>query len=361
MSQGLRVFLIYKSVVLLFAFVALGAVSHIFPISIEHFISLLFEWDAKHILNVAANGYSSSSPTIQVLPVFPLLIRGVHFIIWNWTYAAFVAAQTCSFFAFSGLYKLARLELTEDEAHTALFLFAVFPTAYFLTAPYAESAFCALSFYFVYHLRKQNYGLAALLGLLTVLCRMTGILFAPALVLHWLFSRKSLDRANHYGFGVVLAALVAGFGIYLGMNKWLFHDSTYFMANQVANWGVHLSYPFSGAIVAIKSWSTRSAEQKISIIILELAFTLIALGLLPWVWRRLKKLDFFYMFLTLLLLTSMDFWLSRPRYVLPLYPMFIATAPWFNRSHLRIAVYALISIGLFAIYWALYLNAQWAH
>jgi hypothetical protein len=44
-----------------------------------------------------------------------------------------------------------------------------------------------------------------------------------------------------------------------------------------------------------------------------------------------------------------------------LYPLFMAIAPWFARSPLRLMLYGLGSAGLFGIYWALYLNAQWAH
>jgi hypothetical protein len=96
-----------------------------------------------------------------------------------------------------------------------------------------------------------------------------------------------------------------------------------------------------------------------SVIVLEIGFTLGAIAMLPIVWRRKNAFDTAWMCANLALLVCLDFWLSRPRYVLTLYPMFLAAAPWFASS-IRLSLYLLGSVSLFGIYWAMYLSAKWA-
>ncbi|MBI3543699.1 MAG: hypothetical protein HY075_10545, partial [Deltaproteobacteria bacterium] len=170
----LRAFLGYKLAVFAVALVALMAFAGIQPESVSHFVSLLYEWDAKHILRVAREGYLAAEPSIQVYPVFPLLIRAFHVVVPSWEWAGVLAAQAGSFFGFLYFYRLARLELDEKTAKLALALFAFFPTAYFLSVTYTETAFCALSFGAVYQLRRERFAPAAALAFLAALTRVNG-------------------------------------------------------------------------------------------------------------------------------------------------------------------------------------------
>lgn len=352
-------FLVYKLCVLSLAFVGIATFAKIWPVSLSHLLGLFYQWDAKHILRVAQEGYLAAEPSIQVFPVFPLIIRLFYGIVWNWNAAGFLATQACSAAAFYFFYKLARLDLDERESTIALALFAFFPTAYVLTAPYTESAFCAFSFGCVYFFRRERFGWACALACLAAATRITGLLLAPAIFVHWLFHQRKNTR------GATLAALgaVAGYGLYLGLNKYLYGNWFYYMGEQAKHWGVRLSWPFHGAFEAFAAWNTRSADQRMTIIIIEVGFTLAALAglVIAWIKRLRPTVDLAYWALNLILLICMNFWLSRPRYVLTLYPMFLAAAPWLAKRTHWLLGYLFVSSALFGIYWALYLNAQWAH
>lgn len=357
---GLRQFVVYKLVVFGLAFVALCTVAHIVPQSPGHFVALMFQWDALHVLRVAGEGYLAKEPSIQIFPAFPMLIRAVQLVVRDWQWSAFLAAQGCSYLAFHYFYKLARTELNREQALIALALFAFFPTAYFLSVPYMEPAFCAASFAAVYYLRIESYGPAAVAAAVATLSRMNGLFLLPALVVHAFLNRDRLSRRQAAGLMATALAILAAFGVYLAMNWSLYGDPLYFLGLQGKAWGVHLSWPFKGALEAVLSWSARSPSDRMSIIVCELAFTFAALALLPLVWRRERAFDFTYTAVNLMTLVCLDFWLSRPRYVIILYPLFFAAAPWFERKLTRLGLYLLGSSALFGIYWALYLNAQWA-
>jgi hypothetical protein len=356
----LREFLAYKLIVLGLALVGIATFAHIWPMSLDHFIGLLFQWDAKHILRVARDGYLAGEPSIQVFPAFPIMIRAFHLVLRHWEYSAFLATQVASLGAFYYFRRLAGGRLPAREADVATILFALFPTAYFLTAPYTEALFCCFTFACVAYLQEERYKLSAAAALGGALTRFTGALLAPAVVVAALVAWRKLSRRQLIGHATVAAAASLGFLVYLAMNKALYGDWFYYSGAQAKHWGVHPSWPFKGAVAAIAAWGARSADQRMAIIILEIGFMLVALAPLPWLARRRQALDFTYVALSLGLLASLDFWLSRPRYVMPLYPMYLWAAPWFARAPLRLALYALGSVGLFGMYWAAYLNAQWA-
>lgn len=365
MKKWLATFAAYKLIVLGMAFAAIALVPKIWPTSLGHFCLLFYQWDARNVLMVARDGYLSFEPSMQVFPIVPWLFRLFHLFIRHWEIAGMAATQVASFFAFYYLYKLARLDLEERAAVTALALFALFPTAYFLTAPYTEAAFCALSFGAVYYVRTGRFAAAAAFAFLAAACRYTGFLLGPAVFVQWLAHRKTYSRKQTQGLALVSVAALGGFGLYLVLNKVLHGNWLYYMEMQKKFWSLGISWPFKGAVAAIKAWGARTPDQRISIIIFEIGFTAVALALLVPVYRqgraRRQLIDFTYMALSLLVLLLMPFWLSRPRYVLTLYPMFLVAAPWFARSLLGFSLYALGSAGLFGLYWGIYLNAQWAH
>jgi hypothetical protein len=357
----LHTFLAYKALVFGLAFVGLAAVANIWPESLGHFLGLLFEWDAKHILRVARDGYLAQEPSIQIYPVVPLLIRLFQLFMRDWNAAAVLATQVCSYFAFHYFHMLARLDLDKEQATTALILFAFFPTAYFLTAPYTEAAFCALVFATVYHMRVKRWVPAAVLAALAAATRVTGILLGAALAAQaWHALRPKLSKRELRGLAFVAAGVALGFASYLALNKSLYGSWLYFLGEQGKHWGIHLSYPFKGAVEAIRAWPTRVPADKMSVVVLELGFMAVALALVPAVWRRRNSFDTAWVCANLLLLLSLDFWLSRPRYVLTLYPIFLAVAPWLTGRPLALAMYLLGSASLLGIYWAQYLSAKWA-
>jgi hypothetical protein len=73
------------------------------------------------------------------------------------------------------LYALVTLEYSEAHARKAVTYLALFPTAFFLLAPYSESLFLLLSVSAFWFGRRDRWALAALLALLAALTRSVGV------------------------------------------------------------------------------------------------------------------------------------------------------------------------------------------
>ena len=142
-------------------------------------LDMFSRWDASNYVSIAKNGYITTGDEtyyIVFFPLYPLLIRAFT---WDFAYAnltALVIANVCSFIAALYLYKLAKLEFGDGEAVKAVLFLSVFPTAYFLSAPYTEGLFFALAIACFYYARLGRWAVAGLLGFFASLTRLAGLL-----------------------------------------------------------------------------------------------------------------------------------------------------------------------------------------
>ena len=157
---------------------------------IKHFPdTLYFMWDhfdAGFYMGIAQGGYWPAS-TLKGMsnwaffPLYPLLIRIVALVVGTTHYNAYrISGLFVSFVAtlIAGayLYRLTKLECTEKVARRAVWLLAVFPTSFYLTAIYPESLALALSIACLYYARKRAWGLAGIFGGLASLAHPQGVL-----------------------------------------------------------------------------------------------------------------------------------------------------------------------------------------
>jgi hypothetical protein len=152
-------------------------------------MNLPIRWDANWYLGVAMEGYqfNPDSPinyqqNIVFFPGFPLTVRVVALLLGG-SLAAYVLAGTIvSLAAFFGaliyVYLLAREDLEEDQARTALWLLAAFPFAYFFGAIYTESLFLLGVAGAFYHLRHREWVRAGIWGLAVGLTKPNGFLLS---------------------------------------------------------------------------------------------------------------------------------------------------------------------------------------
>jgi hypothetical protein len=166
-----------------------------FRISDNEFLNLSARWDAGWYLGIAREGYiwnpnTSRQQNVAFFPAFPTLMwlgstvagarpqTGPVTTILNTGLAVSLAAFT---WALVYLFRLAREQLTEDEAFGALLLLAAYPFAVFFSAPYTEALFLLSSAAAFYHLRRRAIVAAACWGLLAGLARPNGCLLSVPL------------------------------------------------------------------------------------------------------------------------------------------------------------------------------------
>jgi hypothetical protein len=177
--------------------------------------------DALWYLRIASGGYRGDDGSAAFFPLYPMVVRAVGFVTGgHWLLAAYVVSNVSLIFALTFLYRLTELEHSAARARRAVVLACIFPTAFFLFAPYTESLFLALSVGAFYCARRGRWGLVAALGIAAALTRSPGLLLAPALAVEAFLQWRSgdpLGRHRRLIAGVLASAAVPlGTLLYLG-------------------------------------------------------------------------------------------------------------------------------------------------
>lgn len=177
-------------------------------------------WDGQHYLRLALSGYPvPANPSAAFFPLFPELIALVMHAGLGPIAAGLGVATAASLLVFL---LLARLLASDESASTttSLWLFASFPTAFYLSTVYAEGLFLALLLGLMYALRRAGrapYAAAAAAAL--PLARAEGLWLAVPLAAAWIvgaagrglpLQRRSLAAAS-LGYAAGVAAYFAFF------------------------------------------------------------------------------------------------------------------------------------------------------
>ncbi len=318
-------------------------------------------WDAPHYIDIAKNGYVNSGDQanfIVFFPLYPLLIRvfTVDFAVIDFT--ALVVANVASIVAFLYLYKLAKHEFDSSTAVKAVLFLSVFPTAYFLSAPYTEGLFFALTIASIYYARLSKWEVAGSLGFLAALTRMAGLLLLPVLLVEFLHQSGWKPQRIKPNIAWVFLVL-GGFLAYLGLNKVVTGDPLAFLTIESTHWFNRLE-PWTGLTEAV-SWATKTSyPSNITIGVAPLFFAVFGLAMVGLaVWRRLRPVYITYMFLSWGLAVSTSWWVSVPRYVMAMFPMFILMGALVKRKSVTAVIVGVSGAALcyFAVlfsigYWA---------
>jgi hypothetical protein len=169
----------------------------------DHLITPLARWDSVWYLDIAKSGYQGSEPGTSILaperragffPAYPALTRALAGFSGS-PGALLVAAVVGSLLAFMAallfLYRLAELDVGAGAARAAVLLLAFSPMSLFFSAPYSESLFLALSVGCIYAARSERWALAGVLAALASATRFVGLLLIVPLALMFLYGPRS--------------------------------------------------------------------------------------------------------------------------------------------------------------------------
>jgi hypothetical protein len=175
-------------------------------------------WDGQHYLKLALGGYPvPAAPSSAFFPLLPWLVAfllgaGVGPIA-----AGLLVVTIASALVF---YFLKELLPPRENGPSSLWLFACFPTAFYLSVVYAEALFLAALLGLFWALRDpRRAGYALLCAALLPLTRGQGMWLALPLLAAWIFpavQRRPLAFAS-IGYAI-------GAGVYLGFFWWRYGD-----------------------------------------------------------------------------------------------------------------------------------------
>jgi len=148
-----------------------------------------------------------------------------------------------------------------------------------------------------------------------------------------------------------------GFLFYLGINMAVTGDAFKFMEIEKVHW--YNTFDPIGGLQAAYSWATTHAyPENVTIGIAPIVFAVFGLlmfGLAAW--KRFRPSYLLYMFLTWGLAVSTSWWISVPRYIMAMIPMYILLGALTHRKIVNAAIAAAFLVGLvyftaiFAIGW----------
>jgi hypothetical protein len=327
-------------------------------------ISLWTRWDVSNYVEIAKNGYTAVGETryfIVFLPFFPVMIRLVAAAVGNYELAALIVSNLASLFACFYLYKLARIDYAESTALKSVFFFSIFPTAYFLIAGYAESLFLLLSISSFYYARKANWSAAGVLGLLAAATRITGLVLVPSLLWEYRAQRAKRNLARHIKDLSFIGMISLGLLVYLAVNYRVFGTPFAFLELQHEHWSKHLAPPWVGLMGALLGIAWREPSDKVLVGGAEVVFGLVGLFCTIYaLFIKVRPSYILYMILTWLVVASTSYWLSMPRYMLSLFPLFMVFAVVADKRQEWHYVMTIAFLLFFSFFLVLFTQGRWA-
>lgn len=295
-------------------------------------VPLLARWDSGWYVAVAEWGYylkTGLNSTVVFFPLFPLLIKALSLALpFNFFYLGQIISWTALFAALVFFYRLMRLDYDEKRSLAALFYLLVFPWSFFLAAVYTESLFLFFAIAAFYFARRRNWPVASLFGLLSGLTRITGVFLLPALTYEFLVQNRKLTTNS--AWLMFIPAGLFGFMLYLKFQVGSFFA---FVQNQ-SSFGRHAVFPLNTLWRDYKNILTFYATNqplKGTVYALGLLAVLVATWLLIQKRRELRGSYQIFSWLSLLLPLCTGTTTSIGRYLLSIFPVFIAVSLTENR------------------------------
>jgi hypothetical protein len=332
-------------------------------------------WDSVPYLQIAEHGYGGEKGSPAFYPLYPWIVGGLgrvlggHFVL-----AGILVSLAATLVAFRLLYQLALAHFDEATAARAVVYLAVFPTALFLQAVYAESLFLALAIGTFLCAERGRWPAVGALAGLALLTRPTAIALAPALVL---LAWHSRSRLRALGSLLIAPLLFLPFPIVLhaqlGSGTAFLHAER-FWHRQVSPFG-----PLSGVWRAVRAawagilqltvgssqhwyWTSVNPARTAVLNLEYLAYLVLFCALAVVAWRRLGAPYglFAATSLAIPLSAPSDLYplLSLPRMGLTIFPLFLALATLTRRERVHSAVVG-ASAGLLGLSVAGWVTWQW--
>jgi Gpi18-like mannosyltransferase len=187
----------------------------------HNLVTVWERFDALWFLRIAADGYRSHDGSAAFFPLFPMLVRGVSWLIGGHPLAGgLIVSNGAALGATVALYELTRTEISERVARGSVLFLSFFPTSFFLVAPYSESLFLLLAVVALLAARRSRWWLAGVAGALAALTRNLGVLIAVPLAVEALLQARERRPSRLRPEALWGLAPVAGLAVYL----WFWRD-----------------------------------------------------------------------------------------------------------------------------------------
>lgn len=284
-------------------------------------------FDGVHYLSIAQKGYLQFQQAF--FPFYPHLIHWLTRLTGNYLFSGLLISHLALLVSLYLFYQLIRLDFEEKIAKKSILFLLFFPTAFYFGSVYTESLFLALILGSFYAARKKQWLLAGILGAFASTTRLVGIFLFPALLIEWWQERVKNEKPRVKNL-LPLFLIAAGLLFYMSYLKKTVGDPLFFIHVQpffgAERSGDRLILLYQVFWRYFKMILTTRADVLYFAVWTELLFSLLFLILSVFAYFRLRLSYFIFMTLAYITPTFTGTFSSMPRYVLVLFPGFIALA-----------------------------------
>lgn len=347
-SNVLSIFIIWLTSILFISYVGFFTLPHSSRFD-NDFLSSFSNWDGGHFLGIAKFGYSEKFQ-YAFFPLYPLTISFLNKIINNYLLSAIIISVSSTFIGVQLLYKLICIYFDKKIAEKAIFALLFFPTSFYFLLAYSEGLFFLLTIATFYFLSKHKLLLATVFASLASVTRLVGL----AVVVGLLVEVITVYGVNKKNWFILLSPL--GFFVYCWYLYSQSGDPFYFLSAEL-HWQRSINLPFINFWDAIKNISDIDFLTKNFTAFLDLIFAIIGVGLSIRSFRFLPASLSIYFLISILLPLFTPTLASIPRFLLPIFPIFILIGLFKNKF--LILSYQVFSIMLLSALTMLFVNGYW--
>lgn len=309
-------------------------------------------FDGEHYLRIAREGYRALEHAF--FPLYPGLIN--FFSPGSYDFSLVLTGLIISHISFLValllLWQLVRVDFSSEIAWYTILVLLIFPTSFFFVSLYTESLFLLLSVGAFLAVRKNKWVIASLLGVLASATRIYGILLVPAFLMEW-YQQRGKRSGLKTDAWKLLAVFVVSLGLFWYMfflfkttgNPLAFYTEQSFFGQQ----------RFSGKIILLPQVFWRYLKMLVTVepgllyarILFEFLSSIFAIFLLILgYFYKLRPSYLLYAFLGYILPTLTGNFVSLPRYILALFPLFLVLG-FFLRTQERWTRIIWVSLSMF--------------
>ena len=314
-------------------------------------------WDSLHYLRLAQFGYSPKDILQSwFYPLYPWTVRLFAYLSGDYLVAGLIVSGLASIAAALLLRRLVAMDHSAAVARRAVFFFLIFPTAYFSHIAYTESLFLACALASLLAARSERWFLAGVLGALAWMTRGNGLILIPTLAVEAAHQYWITRRWNWRWLWILI--ILAGFGVYLLVNFKITGSAFAFLQLRPKLFATTFAWPWVSIQSALGNLRRGPADAEM-VGAHELYFAALSFICAVISWIKLRPIYATWITGNWLLITSASFLTGMPRYVLPLFPIFIlfAMAAANRFWNLVLTVGSLLYLALFT---SIFVRGWWA-
>ncbi len=321
--------------------------------------------DVQWYISIAENGYdvkpsaAGEKTNWAFYPLWPLLINCFDFIIPDSLIAGILLCNLLFIASIIVLYKLLIMDYQKDVVYSSLMLVIIFPVSYFFMRPGNESLFLLLTALTFLFARKEKWILAGIFTTLSVMTRIQGLLLGLPLFYMYYSQWKSSKKLNPGILSLLLVPIT--FILFLLYLKSITGD-VFANFHENGAWDYSLGYPFvelynfifHPSILDRYGWDLAPLNFLGILVSIFLFIYMLKLKSFP-------KEYIIYTLLSLILILARDNMEASLRYILPVFPLFLAGAIIIQRRKFIYSLVFYLFVLLQAFYFIAFVNSiNWA-